>query len=273
MFNNYFYNPAYTGSGELLSISAIDRSQWSGYRDYMENRTAPSLKVFNVSGNIDSTGHHLGFQLSGDKLPTLSTYSVQVSYAYHIDLSKNSTLAFGVRGGMISKTMEYDQYRILHANDPYIPEGKQAEYAPDVTLGLWYDHRKYYFGFAVNGILPQTNFARLGMAHEKGYTATTGYRFRLSSACTLTPGILGIAIGQRYYTNLSIVLNKNNNIWGGLAYTHDEAASMLFGFSALDKKINVTYAYDHVIGAVEAKATRSHEIQVQYKYGNLDRRR
>src|SRR5262245_56775769 len=98
LLNQYYFNPAYGGSGELYNFSFLDRSQWSGYRDYNGQAGAPNMQLLTGYMNVDSTGHTMGVLMARDKAANLTTYQVQLSYAYRVQLSRKSTLSLGFRG-------------------------------------------------------------------------------------------------------------------------------------------------------------------------------
>src|SRR5690606_36922776 len=116
-FNNYYFNPAYTGTGALYNFSFLYRSQWSGYVDYTGASGAPRTELFTTYINFDSTGHSMGLLFSRDRAGLLTTFHWELSYTYRVFLAEKSTLALGLRGGMVSRSLDPAKYIILHADD------------------------------------------------------------------------------------------------------------------------------------------------------------
>jgi len=269
MLNNSYFNPAYTGNGELYNFSFLHRSQWSGYKDYAGRSVAPEIQLLNVTANLDSTGHSFGLQASRDKAGALTTYQVQLSYAYSVPLTDKSTLSLGIRGGINSRSIDYGQYIIKDPNDPFIQDGKQSETRPDVTLGIWYDHQKYYAGVSAQGLVVKSDYKSLGLENEQDIMVTAGYHFDIGKDWVLTPSAQFVTTTHESYVQASAVVNHDDIFWGGLSYRHNDAASVIAGFSAIERKLRISYAFDYITGSRSVKAGTSHEIMVAYRLGKL----
>lgn len=269
MLNNYFLNPAYSGSGELVSFTFLHRAQWAGYQDYQGNNASQQLQLFNVSINPDSTGHNTGFQFVRDKQGSVTSMSIQLSYAYRMQVTENSTLALGFRGGIASKSINFGEYIIMHPDDQLIPEGNQSETKPDISLGLWFDHKKYYVGVSAKGIVTRADYKTLGIQNEKLLTATAGYRFSLNKDWTLTPSAQVATNTDKTFIDGNVLIKNNNGFWTGISYRHEEATTLLLGFGMLEQKLRFSYAFDYVTSNKSIKTNTSHEIMVQYCIGRL----
>lgn len=56
-----------------------------------------------------------------------------------------------------------------------------------------------------------------------------------------------------------------NKINGGIAYRGEESVSLIVGYSLLrDNSLKLGYAFDLVVGGLEAKAPASHELMLRY---------
>lgn len=269
MLNNYYFNPAYTGSGERYNFSVLHRTQWSGYQDYEGNTGAPQMQLLTATANLDSTGHGFGLLLLRDKAAALTTFQAEISYAYRISLTAKSTLALGFRGGIATRSIDYDTYIIKHPNDPYIQQGKESQTRPRVMLGLWYNHEKYYVGVSANGLVTQADYNALGIKNEKTYIVTAGYHVVIDHGWKLTPAAQIITTTDRTLVQGGATVNHADAFWAGLTYRHEEAISAIFGFSLLEKKLRVSYAFDYTTGNRSAKGSTSHELMIAYRIGKL----
>lgn len=271
MFNNHYFNPAYTGR-DLYDFSFLHRAQWSGYEDYTGGKGAPVTQAFTATMNIDSTGHGLGLTLSRDKTGLLTTFRAGISYAYRVQITKKSTLALGIRGGLESRSVDGSGYIVKHPDDPYIREGDQRESKPDITLGVWLDHEKYYVGVSSGSLVTRPDYKTLGTKNEENFIITAGYHFMLSGHVKLTPSAQVITNTDRTLVQGGMMLFYDNFLWGGLYYRHEESASMLAGFSFLEK-FRLGYAFDYIIRNKALKTGTSHEVMLQYQVGTLSRTR
>lgn len=267
MLNNYFLNPAYRG-GSQLSLTALHRAQWAGYDDYTGERASQKLDFFNASFSPDSTGHNVGLQFLHDQLGSIATTSVLVSYAYRIAMTRRAGLSLGFRGGVSTKAIDFGERRILHPDDPYVPEGRQSDTKPDVTLGLWLDHERYYIGISAKGFVTSSDFEAVGVRNEQLLTATAGYHARLSADWIFTPSVQVMSNTDRTVVDASLLFQKQQTVWAGLSYRHEEAAVALLGIGLFDSKVRVSYAYDYVTTNRSIKTGSSHEIMVRYGIGS-----
>jgi type IX secretion system PorP/SprF family membrane protein len=273
MLNNYYFNPAYTGSGELYNFSVLHRSQWSGYKDYNGNAGAPETQLLTATANLDSTGHSFGLLASRDKTAALTTFQTELSYAYSIQLTSKSTLALGFRGGIASRSIDYDDYIIKHPDDEFIKEGKQSETKPNVTLGVWYNHTRYYAGVSAKGLVTQADYNILGLENEKSIVITAGYHIDIERDWTLTPAMQVVTTTDRTSIQGSAIVNHVEAFWAGLSYRQEEAATIIVGFAALEKKLRISYAFDYTTGNRSAKGSTSHELMMAYRLGKLHPRK
>jgi type IX secretion system PorP/SprF family membrane protein len=269
MLNPYYFNPAYTGSGELYNFSFLHRSQWSGYKDYNGNTGAPKLQLLTARMNIDSTGHAIGVLMSRDKLGDITTYQAQLSYAYRIRLSRKSTLTLGLRGGMVTKSIDYDKYIVKHPDDDLLHQGKQSETQPDVTLGLWFDSQKFFTGVSLKGMVVQSHFSTFGLSNEKMIVGTAGYRFNLQGQWKITPTVQLMTTTHQTSVQASALTEYSNALWFGGAYRQNDAATLFLGFAMLEKKLRLNYAFDYTTGNMSLKTSTSHEVMVTCSIGKL----
>jgi hypothetical protein len=89
-FNPVYVNPGYAGSREVISGTMVHRSQWAAMNG------APSTQTFSLHSAIPNSRIGLGFQLYNDNAGPMRNTGLNLSYAYHLPLSKESKLSFGV---------------------------------------------------------------------------------------------------------------------------------------------------------------------------------
>jgi type IX secretion system PorP/SprF family membrane protein len=266
MLNSAYLNPAYSGTGEQYNITLLHRTQWAGYNDYQGQATASQMQLFSGFANIDNTGHTVGLLMARDKIAYQTDFLLQASYAYRVQLTRASTLSLGVRGGLDSRTIDFEKYIVHDPNDPSIPEAKQSETQPDLSLGLWYSHDAFYLGAAARSIV-KPNDGTAGFNRGTAYIITGGLPLHVSNELTVTPTAQVVLSDDDPALDLSAMASYDDRVWGGLSYRHQEAASILAGIAFLEGKLRFTYAFDYVINNRKTTATTSHEISLQYRVG------
>lgn len=267
ILNPAYLNPAYSGTGELYSLTALHRTQWGGYRDYRGQAVASQLQLFNGFANFDNTGHTVGLMLAQDKIAYVKDFLAQVSYAYRVRISSLSTLSLGARLGLDSRTIDFQKYTIWDQGDPLIPQEKQSETHPDITLGLWYNHENYYLGLSGKSLLAISDGA--GFDIRRALVFTGGYHFFVNPTVKVTPSVQLVTSAGDYLLDASVLANFNEVFWGGLSYRHERAAAAIVGVGLIQKKLRISYAFDYVTNNAKSTANTSHEIMLNLRMGEL----
>ena len=93
MFNTLAINPAYAGSRNVASATALYRAQWVGIPG------APKTTTVTLDAPIDSKKIGLGIQVYDDEIGITKNTGAFVSYAFRIQMDEG-TLSMGLQGGI-----------------------------------------------------------------------------------------------------------------------------------------------------------------------------
>lgn len=268
MFNTLYYNPGYAGVEGVTKLTAMHRSQWLGYAPSFGGGTAPTTQIVSMTTPIYKLNSGFGAYIVNDKLGPQNNLEAQASYAYHLGI-KESKLSLGVRVGIYSQTINFDQYRATDPNDPLLDAtGKQSQVRPDVAVGAFLRREKYYVGLSFNHLvksefdfgLNQRNALASHVYVTGGYYYDVNFDLRflftglVKSDFTKTTFDLG---GLAYF---------KDTMWAGLSFRQSEAAILLLGYSLLkDKSLKLGYGLDYVIKDQAAKQPTSHEFMLTYE--------
>ena len=102
MFNMLAINPAYAGSRNVVSATALYRNQWSGLNG------APETTTFTIDAPFKDKKIGLGLQVFSDKLGITNTTGVVLSGSYRIRMDKG-TLSFGLQGNVANRRADFTQ--------------------------------------------------------------------------------------------------------------------------------------------------------------------
>jgi type IX secretion system PorP/SprF family membrane protein len=281
-----FFNPGATGSDRQNHVQLLHRSQWTGYDTYDNvSGTAPQMQlltsVFRLKqrrDSVDSTGrivrtfvkptrHGIGAVLMRDQAASLTTVDAKLSYAYHVPLSRKSTLALGAQVGMQFQSIDYAKFRVAHPNDPLLPDqGKESQGRPALNLGLWYKHENFYIGLATDGI-SQTDLDELGVTSNRNWTFTAGYHFKAGKEWKVSPSLMALSNSEEYLLAAGITATYLNVFWGGVTYRHEEAVSAMLGVSMLEqRRLYINYAIDYITQNAGIKSSTSHEVMIGFRW-------
>src|SRR5690606_32625829 len=104
-FTPYIYNPSQSGTDGFTELTLLLRRQWTGVQGSPET----SALVINGSLNEESVGWSVyGFR---DVTDIISRVGVYGNYAYHVNLSDNAVLSFGLGAGYLNNQIDQSAIR------------------------------------------------------------------------------------------------------------------------------------------------------------------
>jgi type IX secretion system PorP/SprF family membrane protein len=294
MFNGMYYNPGYTGVEKLLRTTFISRVQWLGYQPTNSGGGAPQSNIISASTPVKDWKMGIGGFLLYETLGPIRNIQFNLSVAKHFIIN-NGTLGIGLNGGVYSQKLNNNYVVVDPSDDIYQylinPNSKVSQVKPDLNVGIWYEHQKYYAGVSLNHI-PRADFtygnSKISSRLADHLYVTAGYRIQLTYNILVTPSFLVQSdLNQLTYLFGGLV-EYNKKIWAGLnarqsfarrdvskggkTLSNDDII-LYIGINLLKNKHNedalrVGYAFDFVTSGVIAKKRTSHEIMVSYMIPN-----
>jgi len=259
MYNMNVLNPAYAGSKESLSITALYRNQWSGIDG---NPT-----TFTFSAHMP-VGEKVGLGLSAikDELGPVSETNVYADFSYTLELGGTSNLAFGIKAGATFHDVGLAGLELQDPNDPFFAENINNTY-PNIGAGAFFYTDKFYVGFSVPNFLSSVhldeNDLKIG-SETQHFFGTAGYVFDVTENFKLKPNVM---VKSAFEAPLSFDANLNTLFFEkfeiGVSYRLDDSFSGLVGFQATDF-LRIGYAYDHVTSDLNVVAPASHEVIITF---------
>ena len=270
MFNNLYYNPGYSGVEGITKVSALYRSQWSGYQPTFYGGGAPTTQLVSFTAPIFKINSGFGAYILNDNLGPQNNLEAQVSFAYHFAL-KDSKLSLGVRGGVYSQTINSNLYRAIDKDDPTLPKensGRYSQTKPDLAMGLFWRKEKFYVGAGFSHLvkakfdfgLNQRNSLETHTYITGGYFYEVNFDLRLQFVTLIKSDFV------KWQYDVGAIAYMKNTMWGGLSFRQSEAAIVLLGWSFLkDKSLKAGYSMDVIVKDRAAKQPLSHELMVSYE--------
>ena len=255
MYNMNVVNPAYAGSKESLSITALYRNQWSGFDGAPETFTFSAHSPFG-----DKVG--LGLSAIKDELGPISETNVFVDFSYTLQLSEMFKLALGVKAGATLHDVGLSNLELQDPSDPFFQNNINNTY-PNVGAGAFLYTENFYLGLSVPNLLNSVHLDENGLkfgSETNHYFATAGYVFQVSENVKLKPSVMvksAFDAPISYDGNLNALFYEKFEI--GASYRLDDSFSGMVGFQATPN-IRIGYAYDSVMSDLDAVASASHEI-------------
>lgn len=268
MFNTLYYNPGFAGVEGITKLTAIHRSQWLGYQPTYGGGGAPTTQIVSLSAPIFKINSGFGAYILNDKLGPQNNLEAQATYAYHLGI-KESKLSFGIRAGLYSQTINFNQYKATDPNDPLLnATGKESQIRPDLSAGIYFRKEKYYIGASFNHLIKST--FDFGMSQRNALKShvylTGGYFYDLNFDVRFQ--FVGLVQSDFTKTtfNMGGIVYLKDTMWGGLSFRQSEAAILMLGYSLLkNKSLKLGYSLDYIIKDQKAKQPTSHEFMLSYE--------
>jgi type IX secretion system PorP/SprF family membrane protein len=277
MFNPSYYNPGWLGDVKSSFATFQHRTQWAGYTTTFDgNGGAPTSQLMSFAIPVNGKISTAGINFVHDEVGIESTIKIQLGAAYTINLNKGE-LSFGLMGGLVSRTLRFDELRFENPSDPLNIGTRESQTKPDIAAGVFYNNVDGFFGgVGIDHLLsPSLIQIDAGSTQVSGKLAPVYYfhggkRMDLSRDLELVPTFLVKTDFDGYSLDISGVLNYKATMWGGLSYRKAESAVLLLGYNFLENKaLKVGYSFDYVVQNQEAKRPTSHEIFIRYEIPSL----
>ncbi|MDO3628859.1 type IX secretion system membrane protein PorP/SprF [Mucilaginibacter sp. BT774] len=301
VFNNLLINPAVSGIENYIDVKAAYRSQWTGLDGAPVTRTlslsAPIGNAF-VAGDAVSMSsgsdnpyspayaasyqsapphHGLGLTLVADQLGYTRNTDINATYAWHLGISSDLNLSFGIAAGFDNTTLNTSAILLQQADDNAVNNLQSNTWSPDLGMGIWAYSADYYVGLSALQLLPRhlnlttQNVQTLQDRRSPNFFATAGMRFSLSDDLAVVPSAL-----FKMMSNLPASFDLNTKMvfdgrfWIGAAYRYRDAVGGMFGLN-INSLVSLSYSYDHATSAFRSVSPSTHEIVIALMLNNRNR--
>jgi type IX secretion system PorP/SprF family membrane protein len=262
MFNGLVLNPALAGSDEALSITFLNRRQWSGIEG------APVTQTLSAHTPFANGRTGVGLYLVNDKIGVHRNQSFQGSYAYRLHVSEKAYLSMGLQAGLNAHRSDYASLSSTSSlNDPKVANGTISNTAFNVGAGLYYKSERFDAGLSVPEIVPENislnDTARVAWQRTQ-YFLFGRYSIPLNEIFDFEPSVLikymrGVPVS--YDVNACVLIKKALML--GLSYRKQESIDFLLK-ARVTPQLQLGYAYDYGTGEVSRAGNGAHELLINY---------
>ena len=257
------FNPAAVGRIPQLSITAALQSHASGY----ENAGSTLYAGADMAFQIGRTRHGVGVLFQNDEFGLFSHKRFSVQYAYHFKLW-GGTLSIGAEADMLNESLNGSKAELGDANDPAFPATDLSGSKFDASAGIYYAHRCWYAGFAMQHITAPT--VRMGETNEYDvkslYNLTAGYNIRLKNPFfTITPTTLLRYDGSAFRADITARLqyaHEKKRLYAGINYSPQHSVTGFVG--GMFHGVDLSYAYEANTSGMGIGAGQ-HEVTLGYR--------
>ena len=276
MFNMMALNPAYAGSRDVLSMSALYRNQYTGIN-------GPQTATFTMDMPLNKERVGVGLQLYGDKFGEMQEAGAFASYAFRIRVGTRTTLSLGLQGG--ASSFNWNLTNVKTGPDGQIdPAFAQniSKVLPNFGTGIYLSSDRAYLSLSVprlikNKLSEYNSGSDYRSEIRRHAYLAAGFVVNLGSVVKMKPSMLvkyaeGAPLGfdgnvnfwfaDRIGIGASVRRNQFSS-WG--AFSTDALVGMLE--VQLTDQLRFGYAYDRTMNNLRDVAPSSHEILLRYEFG------
>ncbi len=273
MYNQTSFNPAYVGSKEGINLEGAFRAQWLG----LEGR--PLTQSIGVHLPIPLFRSGFGVNVVNDMLGAARNTSIYINYAYRLRLGTGSTLAIGLKAGVIQHNLNGSELRTpsgtyidggIDHNDNLIPINSDSYFTPDLGLGVHLTIGRGYAGVAVQHLLEPSSTL---IQYKRHIFVNGGYDFFIGNNIVLSPSLLFKSDLQNHQADVGAWLTYDNTFKAGAAFRglqpdSFDAVALMAGVH-IGRQWMLTYSYDIGISDLRSFISGSHEIVIHYQLKNI----
>ncbi|MCB9225195.1 MAG: type IX secretion system membrane protein PorP/SprF [Crocinitomicaceae bacterium] len=263
--NRSFTNPAAVGTEGFGSVTGAFRTQWAG----MDG--APTSGGVTFQMPLKNMG--VGAMVYQDHIGVTNQTNIAGMYSYHLKISREHKVAFGVSAGMDLVNTKYDRLLYWDAGDQVFSNDYVNVIVPHIGIGAQYFFEDFYAGISVPRLVSvnsdqfnSINFADAPSMVTHAYLSS-GYTFRLKNDVSLIPSILA-----KYTKNtpprvdVSFTTMYKDMLGFGLAYKSLGFLSVYMKYQLKDFFV-IGYGFDFSMNALQSYSKGSHEVMLQYRFG------
>lgn len=270
-FNQQFYNPAFVGSRNTGSFTALHRSQWLGFDG------APTTQILSFQTPIMKSRAGIGGSVSRYQIGLSYDWFGSAAYSYKLKLTQYLDLRIGMQA-----TLEYMAYQFnnrdvvtVTQSDPALSEGEfSSKYVANVGAGVYLTYKDLFY---IGGSSPQLYPNQIGFDPSTLKTAeafphryiNAGAVLPLNDQLELMPNIMIKWVDQAPLdADINFSVRYLERIMGGLNYRvggnkNGDSVGLLFYFQA-NQKIGAGLAYEFTISDIRQYESGSLELVIRY---------
>ncbi len=261
MYNTISINPAYAGSRDGLSMTALHRNQWEGISG------APRTQTLSIHSPLKNEKVGLGVSVINDRTGFENYTYLYGDFSYTINVSDDVTLAFGLKGGFSYYDLDEDLFNEPSVlQDPFFRE-QFGKWTPNFGAGLYLSAQDWYLGFSAPKVINNNNndFSDFVALEQVHYFFTGGYVFDMSPDWKLRPTALAkVTSGAPLSFDMSATAIYNEKLYLGATYRIDDAIGGFVDFQIFEP-LRIGYGYEYSISDLRPFTSGSHEVILIYE--------
>lgn len=273
MFNKLRYNPAYAGTQESPSITAIARKQWIGLDG------APQSQALTFDLPLLNNRVGVGGNIYRNTVAVTEKITFDGSYSYRVPLG-TGIMGMGIQASLRFMSVDFSRLEGTQpiSIDGAIPANYQSKFVPNFGLGFYYHTQQFYLGFS----LPRFLKTNIDLADDDGVISREVQHYYLMSGMMFGDGDfkflpqflvkytqsapLDADVNLSFIFLDKITIGGTYRIGGARANPIGSSASGLFSMQVNDN-ILLGLSYDVTLTELRNYQDGSVELILRYHFG------
>lgn len=268
MYNTLVINPAYAGSRDALTVTALHRSQWVNFKG------APMGQTLSLHSPLRNEHVGIGLSVSNDKIGPTNNTSAVLDFAYIMKLNKKSKLALGLSAGANMFQANLSSVQLDQQADPSFQNNVSNRFTPNFGFGAYYSRERFYAGVSVPKII-ENKYSDLNLSagnnpvgmEQRHYYFIAGSMIKISDNLDFKPTtFVKVTPAAPIQADVTAAFVIKKKVLLGVMYRTGDAVGALIGLD-LTEQFHIGYSYDYSYGLQTFKYHQgSHEIMLRYDF-------
>ena len=276
--NGFLLNPAMAGSRIYTPVRLTLRQQWAGIEGAPQTQAISFHKNFgDQCTTCDATGNSLarrskqkgvgiGAYVFNDSYGAISRTGIELSYAYHLELSRQyygkrgTRLSFGLGGVFYQYKFDGDY---IPVGDPLYTGADIVSYIPDANFGVYLYNDSYFVGLAIAHLFESSvKMGDAGFNNDimlRHYYFSAGYTFDINNQVSFEPSaIIRRTMDSDNYIDITAKLYVRS-LWLAVSYRTNNQIVGMIGANFAHYYLGYSYDY-YTDNALASNSNGTHEI-------------
>lgn len=269
MDNTLGINPAYAGSRDALTVTLLHRTQWLNFPG------APTTQTVTAHAPVFNDLFSLGVSVVNDVIGPVRNSSFFVDYAYRVQLTPTSKLAFGLKFGLNAIQASLANIDVEYVGsgsmgDPAFSEDLNGQISPNLGFGVYYTNNKFYLGVSTPRLFDSNIHSSVDASiykEQKHYFLIAGNVYPVRDELDFVPTtFVKITKGAPIEADLTGCFVYQNRFNIGAMYRTGDAIGLLTGIN-LSEQFYIGYSFDwSTVNSTSKYNNGSHEIVLRYDF-------
>jgi type IX secretion system PorP/SprF family membrane protein len=252
--NKFALSPAYAGTGEAFEIFGSYRNEW------MNIPGAPEARTISANGLICKHAG-LGGMISSQSAGIFQNLSASASYAYHLKLSGDHLLSFGVGIGMLESRVNIAG-NVGQADPVAANSADVHSMALDAGFGILYRFKSLHVALTIPRMLSSkikdiNGKTVYSLAMQQGFNI--GYKYSINNDWAIDPIVkISSVKGTSAFYELAVPIIYKKKIWLSPYYKKTDMALGVGGSPYNNLLVN--YSYEFSSKGIAGQSGGTHEI-------------